>query len=45
MSLRDIALYTVLPKAKSEPIHVKADWERELEVALKAAKKAGALVS
>jgi hypothetical protein len=34
-SLSDIDLYTVLPKAKSEPIYVKSDWERELEVALK----------
>ena len=34
-SLRDIDLYTVLPKAQSEPIYVKSDWERELEVALK----------
>jgi hypothetical protein len=31
----DIDLYTVLPKAESEPIYVKADWERELEAALK----------
>jgi hypothetical protein len=30
VSLRDIDLYTVLPKAKSEPIYVKSDWEREL---------------
>jgi hypothetical protein len=38
MSLRDIDLYTVLPKAKSEPIYVKANWERELEAALKEAR-------
>ena len=31
----DIDLYTVLPKAKSEPVYVKSDWERELEAALK----------
>jgi len=30
----DIDLYTVLPKAKSEPVYVKSDWERELEAAL-----------
>jgi hypothetical protein len=34
-SLLDIDLYTVLPKAKSEPIYVKAEWERELERAPK----------
>ena len=34
MSLSDIDLYTVLPKARSEPIYVKLDWERELEPAL-----------
>ena len=34
-NLSDIDLYTVLPKAKSEPIYVKAEWERELEAALK----------
>jgi len=34
-SLRDIDLYTVLPKAKSEPVYVKSDWERELEAALR----------
>jgi hypothetical protein len=28
-------LYTVLPKAKSEPVYVKGDWERELEAALR----------
>jgi hypothetical protein len=33
----DIDLYTVLPKAKSEPIYIKSDWERELETALKEA--------
>jgi hypothetical protein len=33
-SLRNIDLYTVLPKAKSEPIYVKPDWQRELEAAL-----------
>jgi len=38
MSLRDIDLYTVLPKAKSEPVYVKSDWERELEAALKEAR-------
>jgi hypothetical protein len=31
----DIDLYTVLPKAKSEPVYVKSDWERELEAALR----------
>ena len=31
----DIDLSTVLPKAKSEPIYVKSDWERELEAALR----------
>ena len=45
MSLRDIDLYTVLPKAKSEPIYVRSDWERELEAALKEAKKKRALWS
>jgi hypothetical protein len=44
-SLRDIDLYTVLPKAKSEPIYVKSDWERELEEALKEAKRKRALWS
>jgi hypothetical protein len=39
VSLRDIDLYTVLPKAKSEPIYVKSNWERELEEALKEAKE------
>jgi hypothetical protein len=34
----DIDLYTVLPKAKSEPVYVKLDWERELEGALKEAR-------
>jgi hypothetical protein len=34
-SLRDIDLYTVLPKAKGEPVYVKSDWERELEAALR----------
>ena len=34
----DIDLYTVLPKANSEPIYVKANWERELEAALKEAR-------
>ena len=37
-SVCDIDLYTVLPKAKSEPIYVKAKWERELEAALKEAR-------
>ena len=32
-SLSDIDLYSVLPKAKSEPMYVKSDWERELEAA------------
>ena len=31
ISLRDVDLYTVLPKAKSEPVYVKSDWERELK--------------
>ena len=35
MSLRDIDLYTVLPKARSEPVYVKSDWERELEPGLR----------
>jgi hypothetical protein len=30
-----IDLYTVLPKAKSEPVYVKSDWERQLEAALR----------
>ena len=30
-----IDLYTVLPKAKSEPVYMKSDWERELETALR----------
>jgi hypothetical protein len=34
-SLSDFDLYTVLPKAKSEPVYVKSDWERKLEAALK----------
>ena len=34
-SLSDIDLYTVLPKAKSEPVYVKSAWERELEAALR----------
>ena len=34
-SFCDIDLCTVLPKAKSEPIYVKSDWERELETALR----------
>jgi len=34
-SLSDIDLYTVLPKAKNEPVYVKSEWERELEAALK----------
>ena len=38
MSLSDIDLYTVLPKAKSEPVYVKANWERELEAAQKEAR-------
>ena len=37
-SVCDIDLYTVLPKAKSEPIYVKANWERELEAAQKEAR-------
>ncbi len=45
MSLQDIDLYTVLPKAKSEPIYVRSDWERELEEALKEAKEKRALWS
>jgi hypothetical protein len=45
MSLRDIDLYTVMPKAESEPIYVKSDWERELEAELKEAKKVRALWS
>ena len=28
--LRDVDLYTVLPKARSEPVYVKSAWEREL---------------
>lgn len=28
-SQRNIDLYTVLPRAKSEPIYVKSDWQRE----------------
>jgi hypothetical protein len=39
----DIDLYTVLPKAKSEPVYVKSDWERELEAALKEARAHGQL--
>jgi hypothetical protein len=31
ISLRDVDLYIVLPKAKSEPVYVKSDWEGELE--------------
>jgi hypothetical protein len=31
----DIDLYTVLPKAKTEPVYVKSDWERELEATLR----------
>jgi hypothetical protein len=38
-----IDLYTVLPKAKSEPVYVKSDWERELEAALKEARAHGQL--
>ena len=34
-SLSDIDLYSVLPKAKSEPVYAKSQWERELEAALK----------
>ena len=34
-SVCDIDLYTVLPKARSEPVYVKSDWERELEGALR----------
>jgi hypothetical protein len=34
----DIDLYTVPPKAKSEPVYVKSDCERELEAALKEAR-------
>ena len=34
-SLSDIDLYTVLPKAKSEPVYAKSEWEHELEAALK----------
>ncbi|MGO8841074.1 MAG: hypothetical protein ACLQF1_08035 [Methyloceanibacter sp.] len=37
-SLRDIDLYAVLPKAKSEPVYVKSAWESELEAALKEAR-------
>ena len=37
-SVCDIALYSLLPKAKSEPVYVKSDWERELAVAIKEAK-------
>jgi hypothetical protein len=37
-SLRDTDLYSLLPKAKSEPVYVKSDWERELAVAIKEAK-------
>ena len=37
-SLSDIDLYAVLPKAKSEPVYVKAKWERELEAAQKEAR-------
>jgi len=35
ISLRDVDLYTVLPKAQGEPVYVKSDWERELEAALR----------
>jgi hypothetical protein len=35
----DIDLYTVLPKAKSEPVYVKSDWERELETTLREASR------
>jgi hypothetical protein len=31
ISLRDVDLYTVLPKAQGKPVYVKSDWERELE--------------
>ena len=34
-----IDLYTVLPKAKSEPVYVKSDWERELETKLREARR------
>src|SRR5439155_41973 len=37
-SLRNIDLYTMLPKPKSEPLYVKAKWERELEAAQKEAR-------
>jgi hypothetical protein len=33
-----VDLYTVLPKATSEPVYAKAEWERELEVARKEAR-------
>jgi hypothetical protein len=35
----DIDLYTVLPKAKSEPVYVKSDWERELETKVREARR------
>jgi hypothetical protein len=35
----DIDLYTVLPKAKTEPVYVKSDWERELETALRESRR------
>jgi hypothetical protein len=40
-SLSDIDLYTVLPKAKSEPVYVKSDLERELDTALKETRSLG----
>ena len=43
-SLSDIDLYTVLPKAKSEPVYVKSDWERELEAALRESRASSANV-
>jgi hypothetical protein len=36
-------LTVVLPKAKSEPVYVKSDWERELELRYKGAALFGRL--
>jgi hypothetical protein len=40
-SLIDIDLWRALPKAKSEPIYVMLEWERELEAALKESRVKG----
>jgi hypothetical protein len=38
VSLRDTDLYTVLPKAKSEPLYSMSEWESELKAAIKEAR-------